>query len=123
MAAAAATSHPSAASLGQHHSVHHPHGAHTPHPPRTPHTTHTHSQMQNFSHHNYMMGPHQQMLSHHSTMIGQGYLPQATVTTYAQGHNPAHSASYMTSVIQPRMGGAGQQSGSQSTVPAASSHS
>nr|XP_045599279.1 uncharacterized protein LOC123758727 isoform X7 [Procambarus clarkii] len=102
----ASTSHPPSG-LGQHHPMsYHPHGAHTPHPPRTPHVTHTHSQMQNFGHHpNYMMGPHQQMLGHHGSMISQGYLPQPSVTTYAQAHTPAHSSSYMTSVIQSRMGG------------------
>lgn len=110
----ASTPHPPSG-LGQHHPMsYHPHGAHTPHPPRTPHVTHTHTQMQNFGHHpNYMMGPHQQMLGHHGSMISQGYLPQPSVTTYAQAHTPAHSSSYMTSVIQSRMGGPGapQQGG------------
>ncbi|KAG7162681.1 Tropomyosin-like 1, partial [Homarus americanus] len=102
----ASTPHPPSG-LGQHHPMsYHPHGAHTPHPPRTPHVTHSHSQMQNFGHHaNYMMSPHQQMLGHHGSMISQGYLPQPSVTTYAQAHTPAHSSSYMTSVIQSRMGG------------------
>lgn len=99
----AGTPHPPSG-LSQHHPMsHHPHAAHPPHPPRTPHVTHSHSQMQNFTHHpNYMMGPHQQMLGHHTSM---SYLAQPTVTTYAQAHTPAHSSSYMTSVIQSRMGG------------------
>ncbi|KAK7074863.1 Histone acetyltransferase kat6b [Halocaridina rubra] len=109
----ASTPHPPSG-LGQHHPMSHHHGAHTPHPPRT-HVTHTHPQMQNFSHPNYMMS-HQQMLGH------QGYLTQPSVNSYAQAHTPAHSSSYMTSVIQSRMGGA-QQVSSQNSSSSASSTS
>ncbi|XP_064113125.1 histone acetyltransferase KAT6A-like isoform X2 [Macrobrachium nipponense] len=115
----ASTPHPPSG-LGQHHPMSHHHAAHTPHPPRTPHVTHTHPQMQNFSHPNYMMGPHQQMLGHHGTMISQAYLTQPSVNTYAQAHTPAHSSSYMTSVIQSRMGGT-QQGSSQNSSSASSS--
>ncbi|KAK4288124.1 hypothetical protein Pmani_038840 [Petrolisthes manimaculis] len=119
----ASTPHPTSG-LGQHHPMsYHPHGAHTPHPPRTPHVPHSHTQMQNFGHpSNYMVGAHQQMLGHHSSMISQGYLSQPSVTTYAQAHNPAHSSSYMPTVIQSRMGGpAGPQQVAVHTSSASSS--